>query len=203
MEVPPVKLEKPNRLEIYASYCEQIDGIKYIDNEQTSDRIVTSQIMLGTFAIMGIALFSHIHIGHIAPLLLAILIPLVSTIWITTKFIADLGVKERLRLAFFSEAKRLEEKHDWLPRFHCKIVADDIYYRIGSSHKRSSYYFAIVGCLLASSVAQVFIYSPFNKLWHWINLIVMSACYLLYFWILSKIALSSNLILEQMEKLGE
>lgn len=167
-----------SKLITYGEYCKLIDGIKYFHEEQTEIRFETSKILLGTFAVLGIVFFSGAAIPIFQPALLGIAIPVVASVLVSINMILDLIIRERLRLACFSEALIMEKDYNWLPQFHIRMESDGEIH--GSGHKKFKFYLGCIAILsFVSAISWGLLYS-FQGLW-WILIAGAWGVYLLIY----------------------
>lgn len=175
-------MEKKQKLLTYGKYYQLIEGIKYFQSEQTVLRFEVSRILLGTFAIIGALYFAGLHLNHFYPLRISIGVPWLAMLLIHTRMIEDLIIKERLRIASFSRALKLENENAWLPKYNTKMFHDGMKEHHGSGHRKVKYY---LGCsailMLISALSLVFSGMIKNYLFLSIILILFVCFYFFYY----------------------
>ncbi len=114
--------DKDNKLLIYGMYSNFIKEIMHFDNMQTYFRILTSTVLLGSFAAIG-------FIFSVAKLTIpfersfaASVIAVIGVTTLCTLWFVDLRFYERLLVSNFAEAYRLEKENQWLPKVHHNML---------------------------------------------------------------------------------
>ena len=116
------KEEEEKRLVIYGTYTNIIQSIKHFERLQTHYRIISSTMLLATFAAIGFILSSQVKLLPIDISIAIFFIGLLSLTALTSLWYLDLFLKERLLISHFVEAIKLEKKTDWLPKVHINIL---------------------------------------------------------------------------------
>lgn len=152
-----------DRALILQDYSKLVDGIQFFHDEQTEHRFMSSKILLGTFAIIGVLFYTKIQVSHLPVLLLSATIPLLTIVLITINFALDLIVKERLRLSCFLEAVKYERKYSWIPPFHLLMIDSSTkkYYRAG--FKKGSFYIGCSSILMVLSSISIAMMPQFSS----------------------------------------
>lgn len=114
--------EKKKKLIVYGMYSNFIKEVKHFDKMQIYFRILTSTVLLGSFAAIG-------FIFSIAKLVVpfersfsACLVSLIGITAIFTLWYVDLKFYEKLLVSNFAEAFRLEKEYAWLPKVHHNML---------------------------------------------------------------------------------
>ncbi|MCB1115808.1 MAG: hypothetical protein KDK71_04990 [Chlamydiia bacterium] len=161
-----------NNLLTYGKYYQLIEGIKYFQTEQTIIRFEVSRILLGTFVIIGALYFAGVHLSHFHPMRISIIVPILAIILIHTRMIEDLIIKERLRISSFAQAIKLEQEHDWLPKYNTNMFHHGVKEHHGSGHRKVKYYLGCIGILMLIS-ATSFCLSDLTKNYYILSLFIL------------------------------
>lgn len=188
-------MAKENKLVIYQKYSELLDGIFVYQNQQIDLREMCLQILIGTFILVIGLLFIKVDISGQAILTMSALFPFLALIIITVNLVIDLVYKERLKLAFISEALRLEKTYSWLPKFHISLVEDHKEFN-SAANGQIIYYLGSSALMLLMSAISLSINPIFSYFWQKILILLVYFCvYLLYHWFMSKIVKKTETIL--------
>lgn len=129
-----------DRLFFYGMYVRAIAGIKHFDSVQTYYRMLTSQLLLGVFAICGFIFSADMSLEVLNPDWVAFGACILGALIITSLGFVDLIFQERLLIANFREAYDLEEQFDWLPQIHHNMIWEGKHH--ASSARKSIFYIA-------------------------------------------------------------
>lgn len=191
-------MTEENKFLVFEQYAEILDTIFNYQEQQVELRSVCSKIMIGTFALVGGLLFAKVDITDRQLFMLSAVFPFLSLMIVTISLVNDLFYKERLKLAFFSEALRLEREYNWLPQFHL--------YLLESSKKRLAangqivFYFGNVALLFLISGLSLTYIPFFHSLTNGLEtFIIYLTLYIAYTITFSKIIKKTNIILEMLE----
>ncbi|NGX56376.1 MAG: hypothetical protein K1060chlam5_00614 [Candidatus Anoxychlamydiales bacterium] len=139
--------EDKKKLIAYGMYCNYIKEIKHFDTIQTYFRILTSTILLASFAAVGF-LFSIPKLDiPFERSISAILVSVIGIASIFTLWHIDLKFYQRLLMSNFAEAYRLEKENSWIPKVHRNMLF--------ATHKKdhpsniANYY---IGCLFSITI---------------------------------------------------
>ncbi len=94
----------------------------HYDSVQTFYRIMTSTVMLATFAAIGFCLSTKDPAVFFGRLLVVMYLCLISITAITILWRLDLIFTERLFLGNFFNAVLLEKENPWLPKVHLNMI---------------------------------------------------------------------------------
>ncbi len=189
-------MARQNKLLIYEKYSEILDGIFIYQNQQVEIREMCLRIMLGTFALVGGLLFVKVDLSSQIILIMNSAFPILSLIIVTVSLTIDLVYKERLKLAFASEALRLESDHSWLPKFHYSLLSGKRQEKLAASGQ-IVYYFGCSGLLLLLSAISLALDPLFSSLISKIFIfLAYTFFYFLYSLVMSKIVKRTEDILE-------
>jgi hypothetical protein len=182
---------------ILQDYSKLVDGIQFFHDEQTEHRFMSSKILFGTFAIIGVLFYTKIQLSHVPVLLLSATVPLLTIVLITINFALDLIVKERLRLSCFLEAVKYERKYSWIPPFHLLMIesSKQKYYRAG--YKKGTFYIGCASILMILSSISIAMMPQFSdSISRTIIAIVLFICIFFYRKFINKTASHGDLIKE-------
>lgn len=191
-------MNKENKLEIYEKYSEILDGIFYYQDQQIDLRTMCSKIMLGTFALVGGLLFAKIEISSSQLLILNVIFPFLSLIVVTAQLFTDLIYKERLKIAFVSEAVRLEKTYNWLPKFHLYLMKNNKTKLAADG--QIIFYFGNVALLLLLSSISALLLPEFKSIFSKCAIILIYLiAYISYHTVFSKLVKKTKQILSMIE----
>ncbi len=132
------------KLITYGMYCNHIKEIQHFDVMQTFFRVLTSTLLLASFAAIGF-IFSlaqtHILFGR---LFIVIMIGFIGISSFFTLWYLDLVFYERLLVSHFAEAFRLEKEHEWLPK-----VQHNMLFSVHKQDHPSNIVYYYIGCVLS------------------------------------------------------
>lgn len=191
--------KEEERLVVYGLYSTFIQSIKHFDSLQTAYRIMTSRLLLATFAAIGFILSTEIKVLPFSRLIAVDLICLISLGAITTLWHLDLAFIERLSMSVFIEALRLEEKHGWLTKAHSNMI-DDETHAACPSRKVIFYLGSMLTILLTMGIAATLYAVTINE-WIWIPVVIVAVLItIFYLGIIKKSTRSFNALLHELEE---
>lgn len=114
--------EEKEKLIIYGSYSSYIHGIQHFDNMQNTYRMLTSTILLASFAAIGFMQSLKTTIFPFEKAIGILVIGIIGVASLLTLWHLDLIFYERLLMCNFAEAYKLECKYSWLPRVHYNMI---------------------------------------------------------------------------------
>ncbi len=189
-------MAKENRLLIYEKYSEILDAVFTYQDQQVDLREMCLKIMLGTFALVGGLLFIKVDISSQALLIMSASFPILSLIIVTVNLVMDLVYKERLKLAFISEALRLEKTYSWLPKFHISLMAQNTKSHLAASGQ-IIYYLGSSALLMLMSAISLSIDPIFSSILSRVIILFMYLfLYILYQLLMSRLVKKTELVLE-------
>lgn len=126
--------KKINQDLIFENYQQLVNGVVHYQSQQNEIRILCIKLILGTMGIVGLLGIANLGLSRYWFSLIASVLPLLTLVAITSNMLNDLFYREQMKMGFFLEAKKLEEKYFWIPRFHhCLLIeeSDRKYYSPG------------------------------------------------------------------------
>lgn len=189
-------MAQENKLLVYERYSEILDGIFVYQDQQEELREMCLKILLGTFALVGGLLFAKVEISSQSLLIMNALFPFLSLIIISVNLIMDLVYKERLRLAFISEALRLEKAHTWLPQFHIPLKGERKKSRLAADGQ-IIYYLGSAALLMLISAISISMSQIFTSILSRVSVFVIYILlYIIYQFAMSRIVKKTEYFLE-------
>lgn len=130
-----------NNLLAYGVYTKHIEAIKHYDGIQTKFRSLTSTLLLGIFAATGFLFTFQDQILPVHIIAVVACLCLLGIGAVTIFCLLDLVFQERLIIANFIEALKLEEKYKWLEPIHHNMIHKGVHF--SSPSKKVIFY---IGC---------------------------------------------------------
>lgn len=192
-------MPKNDKWIVYQKYSEILDGIFTYQDQQVELREMCLKIMLGTFGLVGGLLFIKVDVSSQALLILSAIFPFLSLFIVSVNLVVDLIYKERLKLAFVSEALRLEAQYHWLPKFHISLINKNNRNNIAASGQ-IIYYLGSAGLLMLMSAIALSIDPIFSSILSKFIIFLTYLClYIVYQFFMSKLVKKTKVILEILE----
>jgi hypothetical protein len=142
---------------VYGVYSKLVEGIKHFDSIQTTYRTLASTLLLSCFVAIGFLFSTKATSLPIDRAVGSVIVAIMGIGIVTIIFCVDLLFQERLLIANFVEAVKLERQHAWLPRAHMRIMGKGNH--AGSPNRKVFFYIGCGGCLfliIAVSVLSIF-----------------------------------------------
>ncbi len=188
-----------DKLLIYGVYTKKIASIMYYNTIQSFYRILTSTLLLFSFAAIGVSLSSsHIEMPFNS-LVMVVLIGVISCIGTMIFWRLDLIVVERIIISHFYDAYKIEEKNKWLPRVHHRMAPNKKHYACPS--KKVPFYIGCGSCLiLEAGIASYFFARNYIGNYAYFILFVIIIIIGLYSWVLIKKSGTFNFFFEELNE---
>ena len=162
----PAHRQKPKReshLVLYLAYSNCIQAIKHFENVQTTFRVMTSTILLATFVGIGFIFSGENRQLPIDSFIAVAIVCSIGIAGIYALWHLDLIFYERLLTSFFAEAYDIEDRSNWLPKIHHKMVAG----RLGEDKAKNLVFFYI-GCgstlIVTAGLVGTYLLEPYGAL---------------------------------------
>jgi len=147
------KKTKDKKLRIFGVYIRIIDAIKHYDGVQTTYRTLSSTLLLSAFAAIGF-LFSSKAAKLPFDKFIGVLFVCVTGLGaLTILCVLDLFFQERLLIANFIEAIKLERDNKWLPTIHHDMLHNGI--RHSAPNRKVFFYIGCSSCLIIFAGASL------------------------------------------------
>ncbi len=162
----PAHRPKPKREShhiVYLAYSNCIQAITHFDNIQTTFRVMTSTILLATFAGIGFIFSGESKQLPIDAFIAVVLVCAIGLSAICALWHLDVVFYERLLISFFTEAYDLEERFAWLPKIHHKMLIES-----SNKEKPRNLVFFYIGCgttlIATAGLMVVYLLRPYGTL---------------------------------------